>query len=56
MRAIGLRSHTPSLPGRRQQDSGRISGRALEPGGYQAVFTAIDAAGPSLPRSLSFTH
>ncbi len=35
--------------------SGRISGRALKPGGYRAVFTAIDAAGSASPKTLSFT-
>jgi len=35
--------------------SGRIGRKALKPGRYRAVFTATDAAGASLPRSLSFT-
>jgi CSLREA domain-containing protein len=35
--------------------SGRISGTALKPGHYKAEFTAIDSAGASAPRSLSFT-
>ena len=35
--------------------SGRISGRALKPGSYRAVFTATDAAGNSAPKTLSFT-
>ncbi len=35
--------------------SGRISGRALKPGSYRAVFTATDAAGSARPRTLSFT-
>jgi hypothetical protein len=35
--------------------SGRIRGKALKPGRYKAVFTAIDAAGASAPRGLSFT-
>src|SRR5262249_19714251 len=35
--------------------SGRISGKALKPGRYKAVFTAINAAGASPSRSLSFT-
>jgi hypothetical protein len=35
--------------------SGRISGKALKPGRYQALFSAIDAAGASAPHSLSFT-
>jgi hypothetical protein len=35
--------------------SGRIAGRALKPGHYTAVFTAIDAAGASRPQSLGFT-
>jgi glycine rich protein len=35
--------------------SGRIRGKALKPGRYQAVFTATDSAGASPPRGLSFT-
>ena len=35
--------------------SGRIGRKALKPGRYRAVFTATDAAGASLPRTLSFT-
>jgi hypothetical protein len=35
--------------------SGRIGGRALKPGHYTAVFTAIFAAGVSPRQSLSFT-
>jgi hypothetical protein len=35
--------------------SGRIGAKALKPGRYRAVFTAVNAAGPSPPRSLSFT-
>jgi DNA-binding beta-propeller fold protein YncE len=35
--------------------SGRISGKALKPGSYKAVFTATDAAGSSQPKALSFT-
>jgi hypothetical protein len=35
--------------------SGRIVGRALRPGHYRAVFSALDAAGASLRQSLSFT-
>ena len=35
--------------------SGRISGKALKPGSYKAVFTATDAAGSSQPKTLSFT-
>ena len=34
--------------------SGRVRGRPLKPGRYRAVFTAIDAAGTSAPRSLTF--
>ena len=35
--------------------SGRIGRKALRPGRYRAVFTAIDAAGTSAPLSLAFT-
>jgi len=35
--------------------SGRIRGRALKPGRYQARFTAIDSAGASRPKTLTFT-
>ena len=35
--------------------SGRVRGKALRPGRYQAVFTAVDAAGSSQPRRLRFT-
>jgi len=35
--------------------SGRIARKALNPGRYTAVFTAIDAAGVSTPQELSFT-
>ena len=35
--------------------TGRICGRALKPGRYQAAFTAIDAAGASAPKTLRFT-
>lgn len=35
--------------------SGRIRGRALRPGHYQAAFTAIDRAGASPTRTLRFT-
>jgi len=35
--------------------TGRIGGKALKPGRYRAVFTAIDAAGRSAARALSFT-
>jgi CSLREA domain-containing protein len=35
--------------------SGRIAGRALRPGRYRAVFTAITAAGASPSHGLSFT-
>jgi hypothetical protein len=35
--------------------SGRIRGRALKPGHYQAAFTATDSAGASPPKTLSFT-
>jgi hypothetical protein len=35
--------------------TGRIRGRALTPGGYEAVFTATNAAGASRPGSLGFT-
>jgi hypothetical protein len=35
--------------------SGRIRGKALKPGHYQAAFTAIDSAGASPPKTLSFT-
>jgi hypothetical protein len=35
--------------------SGRVGGNALKPARYQAVFTAIDAAGASAPSTLGFT-
>jgi uncharacterized delta-60 repeat protein len=35
--------------------SGRIGGKALAPGSYQAVFTASDSAGASPSKALSFT-
>jgi pimeloyl-ACP methyl ester carboxylesterase len=35
--------------------TGRIRGRALKPGRYQAAFTAIDAAGACTPKTLRFT-
>jgi hypothetical protein len=35
--------------------SGRIGGRALKPGRYQAIFTAVDSAGASPPKALGFT-
>jgi hypothetical protein len=35
--------------------TGRIRNKALTPGRYRAALTAIDAAGASVPRSLSFT-
>jgi DNA-binding beta-propeller fold protein YncE len=35
--------------------SGRISGKALKPGSYKAVFAATDASGSSQPKTLSFT-
>jgi hypothetical protein len=35
--------------------SGRISGRALRPGNYRAVFIASNAAGPSSPKTIAFT-
>jgi uncharacterized delta-60 repeat protein len=35
--------------------SGRIRGKALVPGRYQATFTALDSAGTSLSKTLSFT-
>jgi uncharacterized delta-60 repeat protein len=35
--------------------SGRIRGKALKPGRYQATFTAVDSAGASPSRTLSFT-
>jgi hypothetical protein len=35
--------------------SGRVHGKALAPGRYQASFTAIDSAGASPPKTLSFT-
>jgi hypothetical protein len=34
--------------------TGRIRGKALKPGHYQAAFTAVDAAGVSAPKTLSF--
>ena len=37
------------------QFSGRLRGRALAPGRYRGVFTAIDSAGASPARTLSFT-
>jgi hypothetical protein len=35
--------------------SGRISGKALVPGVYRAIFSASNAAGTSAPQSVSFT-
>jgi CSLREA domain-containing protein len=35
--------------------TGRIGARPLKPGRYRALFTAVDAAGPSAPQSLRFT-
>jgi len=35
--------------------SGRIRGKALMPGRYQATFTAADSAGASPSQTLSFT-
>jgi hypothetical protein len=35
--------------------SGRISGKALTPGSYQATFTAVGSAGASPSKTLSFT-
>jgi hypothetical protein len=35
--------------------SGRISGKALGPGNYRAVFTTTNAAGPSSPKTIAFT-
>jgi hypothetical protein len=35
--------------------SGRIRGKALKPGRYQAAFTAIDSAGASPTKTLGFT-
>lgn len=35
--------------------TGRIRGKALKPGRYQSVFTAIDAAGASPAKTLDFT-
>jgi hypothetical protein len=35
--------------------SGRISGKALVPGVYRAIFSASSAAGTSAPQSVSFT-
>jgi hypothetical protein len=35
--------------------SGRIAGKALRPGRYQATFTARTSAGASPPQALSFT-
>lgn len=35
--------------------TGRIAGRALKPGHYQAVFVAVDSAGASRPQTLKFT-
>jgi hypothetical protein len=34
---------------------GRVRGKALGPGRYQATFTAVDSAGASSPKTLSFT-
>jgi hypothetical protein len=35
--------------------TGRIAGKALKPGHYRAVFVAVDSAGASRPKTLSFT-
>ncbi|HEY4894530.1 MAG TPA: hypothetical protein VII01_00440 [Solirubrobacteraceae bacterium] len=35
--------------------SGRLRGKALPPGRYQVSFTAVDSAGVSSPKMLSFT-
>lgn len=35
--------------------SGRVRGRALAPGRYEVTFTAVDSAGASPPKTLSFT-
>jgi hypothetical protein len=35
--------------------SGRIAGKALGPGRYRALFTAINGAGASAPHLLGFT-
>ncbi len=35
--------------------SGRVRGKALAPGRYQAIFTAVDSAGASPPKTLSLT-
>jgi hypothetical protein len=35
--------------------TGRMRRKALKPGHYQAVFTAVDSAGASRPQTLSFT-
>ncbi len=35
--------------------SGRVRGKALAPGRYQAIFTAVDSAGASAPKTLSLT-
>ena len=35
--------------------TGRIRGKALKPGRYQAVFTATNAAGTSGPQAIAFT-
>ncbi len=35
--------------------SGRVRGRALAPGRYRVTFTAVDSAGVSPPKTLSFT-
>ena len=42
---------------RRQADdmTTQVRGSPLRPGRDQAVFTAVDSAGKSAPRSLSFT-
>jgi hypothetical protein len=35
--------------------SGRLRGKALAPGRYEVTFTAVDSAGASPPKTLSFT-
>jgi hypothetical protein len=53
--AIGTLTRSGHVGLNRVSFTGRIGGKALKPGRYRAVFTAIDTAGKSAPRSLSFT-
>jgi virginiamycin B lyase len=55
LRTKGTLSRSRGTGANRMRFTGRVSGRALKPGRYRAVFTATNAAGKSAPRALSFT-